>query len=1370
MKQRLLLALLVLFASVGTMWGADDATITIPGGVPAVTISYSKTNESGKTGTVKFYLNSSETALTESSSSTVTITPSSSEQSVTVTLTDVASVGLTVNGQVKGITLSNAKFTSLEVKNNNQKLGSDLSLTGASLTSLIVNECGLTSLPTEGFATNKAVTVNVKNNQIDDLSKVNIIGRTADAKLTYYLDGNKITKLSSAPNDNVVFNYGTQVVDKSASVTDIVANNWYKISDKLFTDIAPLSGLETSQASVSWKQNNVNVSILNQNGWEYKFFSGSKYLQGAITCTVTPDRKLNLPTYAISFNINPAQFKLKQAPSTAGDVAGNSLSITNKTDHVTADDAGMVCDGDVLLFSPTANAAKGYTFKGYEVSGLVKTNDANEYKVSVTDKTVDVVSVEALFEQKTFTVTVSKTGNGMYEVVDADKNPVSLTSKIPYGTTLYVKATPDAGYSPLVSVNNHVINPEGESSTYAGYYMVTVTANINISIKYEASNENPQLIIPENANISNVIINGALNDISSSQKKVSVKKGNTVIVEVTAKTGYKVTEIILDGIVLSNKNTAEFTMPETDAILTFTVVKAENITIIPGTNEFVYDGTEKVFQFETVPADLTGFTLKYATSATGSYTETKPKSHGTYYVQITRSADALYSKVDQKYNAGGSAIEKKLIMEIAKADPKITSSPSVTVNTDYTYRVIGGSATPAGKWTVVKKEGDSYKEVSVCDKTTSHLVSVLYTPTDNNYNTSVREVPVTMNNKPVETMAISWNKVPSGMTFTVMNGDQEITNGTKVAEGTTLTLKLDYPAGYDKVIVLEDNADATPVLDDRHDSLTGTSGTPAGSGPKTLTNKNYQVNRAVNFKFSYDGGEVAKSTPKIELKKSTDASTLPKYDGSVKTVATSGTSGYYINWNTPSSLTSTVQLKITYKQGTETVVSPVNAGKYTVCVHIPEFVDGTTTYAATDVEFKDAFVIAKATPTVVAWPDKAMLGVGQPLSQAKFIGGQVDVAGAFAFVDGTIVPEADKEYSVKFVPANTNNYEEVTIGGNPSASKTLSVTVSDKRIVTLEAMVGGSVVVKDKATNKEYKSGDELPSAVKEIIITAVPNTGYKLETLTVNGSAFTSGSSYTLGTTSVTIGATFYQEFTVSVSTSLKGIQLVLPTSNVVKKGGSYSFNVKGLAADLAKLVVSDGTNKYTVSNGACTIANITANKTITVTMASGATPTPIDLTKIAEVVNSHMGKPMGTIQVEVISATRAASTTAYYGDKIKLTATPAAGCQFVKWIGAAVPASQATANPLTIELTSAAYEITAEFAGSPTGAEVIEGVDIYGSNGEIVVKCDGAARITIVSMNGQSKQQEISGDTRIPAGAGIYGIVFEQGNHVMRTKVAVK
>ena len=39
MKQRLLLALLVLFASVGTMWGADGLTFKVPSNIGTVTLT-----------------------------------------------------------------------------------------------------------------------------------------------------------------------------------------------------------------------------------------------------------------------------------------------------------------------------------------------------------------------------------------------------------------------------------------------------------------------------------------------------------------------------------------------------------------------------------------------------------------------------------------------------------------------------------------------------------------------------------------------------------------------------------------------------------------------------------------------------------------------------------------------------------------------------------------------------------------------------------------------------------------------------------------------------------------------------------------------------------------------------------------------------------------------------------------------------------------------------------------------------------------------------------------------------------------------------------------------------------------------------------
>ena len=68
------------------------------------------------------------------------------------------------------------------------------------------------------------------------------------------------------------------------------------------------------------------------------------------------------------------------------------------------------------------------------------------------------------------------------------------------------------------------------------------------------------------------------------------------------------------------------------------------------------------------------------------------------------------------------------------------------------------------------------------------------------------------------------------------------------------------------------------------------------------------------------------------------------------------------------------------------------------------------------------------------------------------------------------------------------------------------------------------------------------------------------------------------------------------------------------------------------------------------------------------------------------------------------------------------------------------------------------------------VESAEVIGGDDCIIIRGVADARVTIVSMDGRAQQQTISGDTRISVGAGIYGVVLEQGNEVKREKVIVR
>lgn len=81
------------------------------------------------------------------------------------------------------------------------------------------------------------------------------------------------------------------------------------------------------------------------------------------------------------------------------------------------------------------------------------------------------------------------------------------------------------------------------------------------------------------------------------------------------------------------------------------------------------------------------------------------------------------------------------------------------------------------------------------------------------------------------------------------------------------------------------------------------------------------------------------------------------------------------------------------------------------------------------------------------------------------------------------------------------------------------------------------------------------------------------------------------------------------------------------------------------------------------------------------------------------------------------------------------------------------------------------AKFSGTPTGIEDIMAASITTGKGCVWVRGIANADVTIVSIAGRVQAQErISGDTRIDVPAGIYVVVLESGSDVKRVKVIVK
>lgn len=1387
MKQRLLLVLLALFTSIG--WMNADVTLTIP---------------KGATGSLSF---TGENVLinSETKSSPLSINDLVKNGEANVKITGELAT-LTVNTKVTSVEVSNAEeLTSLVFSST---AGSDLkeqftfSGTNVKLATLTADNCGLTSLPKNlSSALADKATVSLKNNKLTDVST----GLKNTGEITYNFDGNQITRWPNLPNDSkTTINYGSQSdakIDlKKVGNNDIIANEWLDIYTALKDYYKMVSA---SQLNYKWRKGTSGTfseTLIKKSdtyAGNFQFYSGGEYQSGTYQCEISPKTANAAPTYIVTVTVKPAQFTLKYYASpneatTSGNANGHfkiyKVAGTEITTGVT------VSKGDKLIFSAKPADKSGYVFSKYELTGLKATSTANEYEV-VGDGEAKELSAVAVFTKNTYKLTIdANTEHGQYTVINkADNKEVTNGAILPYGTELEVKATPEEGYTPRVILNkNESKKPTPDNGVYTFTSDLKITTTSTLQILFDKEVQYSLMVsVVEGYNLK---LNGTLYKETDGKPYYVTTDNNKYLPKFAAGTLITM-ELVNDGISNPDRPTikkvllnakeigtstkVQFEMPTiTDAAGTGAYVTFElsalaslngNVTA-ENTQTFTYDGSAHAFEFKVNPSGLkSSFTVKYTKrNAAVNYTTTAPTTVGEYCVQIYRAADATYAKYESEaYNYSKNNEYKGYILKIEQATPTITTAPTVTVTTDGDYSISGGVAqvggkTVAGEWAVI---GSSKKAITApeteTNKTTSHKMKVAFLPTDkdNLYsltndevtdNTATIEVPVNITGKDKwPTYKITATNIPSDMSLTFWNGANEVKSGSSVPKETNLTFKLTYPAGYKDVKVKENKSGANEIIP------TDSNGDGVYEGTISTS-----VANAMDITVTFEGSATS-VTPVI--KKATTVEY--DYDGTVHTTNSEenkdlfkATDFNFENLNATEDQKDIEALQdkmtITYKDAKgNTVVAPVNAGEYTVVVTIPEVKTDKATYKAVTQEFEKLYIINKATPTVSVWPKDAVVGIGKDAKTAQFIGGSADVEGTFHFVeeDKIGVPETGDEYEVKFVPADATNYAEVL------STNKAKIVVTDQRTLFISDVANGSIKVTDQNGN-ELKDEQILDSKITAIKVTATPNNGYVLGTLTVNNSSLSNGGSYTLGSDNVVVSATFVKQYTITLGSAPKGVKIATkPSSNVVVAGGSYTFTLNHVSGD--KPTVTGASNISVSTSGSTTtvkVTNIQANATLAIALAN---PTAIKIT--TKPTLSKAGKPMGTIRVSGVNS----SNECYYGDKITVTATANAGVEFSGWEDLT-----STENPYEFEATKATYTFQAKYHGVLTGIESVDELKYYGGDGYIFVNCPAQGTLTIISMNGRAQKISVSGQTRVTVPAGVYGIVLTSGSEVVRDKVVVR
>lgn len=1480
MKQRLLLALLMLLTSAGFLKAnivfkvpKNTGTVTVTfsgtaGGIKATSISgLPQAEVSGKGLVYTIKNNSVEVAqyTFDTSNGNFTLNPCN----VTFTVTGDASV-TEINAQgvpnlnsftASGVGLTSLTLNSPDVKivdvSNNKLAGFDVSSLNA-LVSINASNNQIASLGT-GFASganNTLKKVYLSNNKIGggDFSELAVVEtfeienneltdlnlKAATKLSTLRVSGNSLKHITCA--DGVTPVWGTQTFDlggntirtanEGLNVLEVLKKKGYLLTESKNEDLSSskMTGYVWRKLSggsyVDAKDEAHALFATNPEQFYFAKASGDKYVfintSTTYECEFTYDGKVTVKLQNIV--INPAKLTLKKLPE--------SLRYVNSTATRTDNE---VHQGDHLQFW-LKDSYKDYSIKTFkDVTALTATDDAQMTKdggefivagyfqkgASTVESGIVNPSINVELTKASCEVSFDNTQQkgGQYKIESIYENKTTeLTSgkknQVTKGSTIKVTITEDTGFTAKISVNGEdksaSLVPDEKNKSNKILTIDNLSENVAIVVTFAEVEEVATTLTIEGVEIGsgvftdNKVVIGGKDFTTGSMGKVPLPVGKTQLsFNLTTQAVYAsnagwsswiVDAVMVDGVAqlvaaktivpeseLQNqtdpaiKYTYDITIPKTETNITIKFKKQTKVTITPegGADKKeqhqAYDKTPKTFKFTTSPKGLENSVQVLYTNADlqgAKPTTDAPTAAGTYNVTVSIPATGT-----GEYTPIWSTAYPNLKLVIDPAKLNFETAPTITVGADGKYviapntgKVTLGSVAVAGNYLIVTK-GNTPDKDKVLDaptdanKNKSHLVTVKFvanngTSDDPNYAPAYIETEV-VNGEALKDYTVDLllgnegDKFPGNVT--IYNEDKVITPGTKVKEGTELTFKIEVP----KTIDLGSVKLATIKSDKPLETVTPDPNT------RIVTVTDVKVEVDATYKVLYNVSHEITNKYKVELKeqKVTYNEALQEYDLKYMTIT---------GETTPFDETVVKKyVQITYKDknGAE-VVTPKNAGTYTVCVSIP-YLDAHTadgnykTYAAFADEYEAALVIEPAEIAVkdLTWPTtSSLIAKKQTLANSALSGGNSSkIPGKFKWEDEGIVPESGKAYSVIFDP-DDDNYAIVKGGDDHK----VYVNVSNAILVTF-VPENCKVVVTD-ASGKEYATGDVVAKGAV-LTIKATPFTDCEMKTFTVNGKPFTSGSTYTVTDETVEIVAIAQLKdvnpesvvITLPENDEVQGAILTKTGAQEVAFNGELTFSVATLAADKNKVsVTANGVTLKPNSNGVYTV-KADKNKTVSVSVAN-----PTAIVVKADTTLSPGLKPMGKVEIQGWTSTKKY----YYGDVVTVTAFPESGVTFVGWKG-----FTDDSNPLEVILKEPSYTFKALYKGIPTGIEDIMAASIATGKGCVWVRGIANADVTIVSISGRVQaRQRISGDTRIDVPAGIYVVVLESGSDVKRVKVIVK
>ena len=1256
MKQRLLLALLMLFSSVGFMkaQGSDPITIAVPKDAKVTITLTSRSFTFTSKSYPQLYSGSDvvtpDGGVDKLNSKTVKwiLEPEATTSYELSTETNDDSWGnlsLSLDGKVTSFVVSGA------ATNEFQKLITSLSFTNnGELNNLILQAntayttAGLPNLSKLSCSGNKLTRIPAKPASMKDADY--LVGTQTPA-----LDAITITQNNS--KDGVDF---SSICDlKSSSLSQKIFGSWRekyaftiaKAKDKVGKDVTTaLVGV--NKAVYSFKQGDI-------------FFDGDVTFDVKVTDANYPDvvikgvkTSIDKPSFAVKAEVNDEKMgKVIASPVDQSVAKGTTITFT---------------------FDPE----DGYSFKAVEessVKGLTfverKEYEGGNVAYTYIVKGNEDVSLKGIFEAQGVKVSFNEPEGGMFRITDEKGALIANGSNVPVGSKLKVVAIPREGYS-FGSVNlnagSFTMGEPNSDGRREGEYTVKGTDK---ELIFNATfTKGSYQLSASVKNLTEVLVyaNGTKIEPTSGTLNYFIPFGATLKITLGQVTkDYSISSVVFNAkeykatkIADAKYEVSGITMPAMASQLSVEPVKNPEFPIVTKFSQttLTYTGQPLALPYEvTQPVGLEGFKVLYAKAENGEYSDTPFPNVGKYWAKIVRDADATHNKYESQ----------SVSFEITAAPLIIKEQPTVKIGKDDinqdAYLFEGGKVVYMNGNTEVDVTKEGKFEVSPASTAVTKdwkSLEVKFVPTDKN---NLSEALCTIYNKEAEDYKEYSVEIDAkSISMQIFAGATPVAD--KVVDGSSLTFKFTPEAGVSYTLYQMDGANT---------SLKRWPYEPTYNGSMTIKWTEIQTPTAVTkliFKL-----EKTDTRSKLVLDPSlTEAALTHEVEYTGKVINFDPTT---LKWKAitadgkETDVTADVNanLKYTYyyvgKYDTkaltagELVPEPVDAGKYHVV--ITRDVTPSSYLPITADDNINAYLVikpAKLTSDQVPAPTASKINKGQMLSKS-ILTGTASVAGTYKWNETDAAVNETSEHKVIFVPDN-KNYADFEISS-------VEVQVTDKAILTLSVPNGYGRLEATDDKGYTYHSGDELVANTTLTINGIAESDLYELDYLKVNGNKVSSNK-ISVGSSSIDVEGYFKVKDTKPAtckvkfsSTSVPGVGFEYVTNpTTVTTGGSYSFRLTAHPSDLSRIKVSDGTNVYTNTNGSFTISNINSDITLTVSL-DNPTPYTVQLTREYKEGDDVIG-------------TATYTGTPYHGATLRFVATPKTGYKFTGWTG--ITSTLATAD----------------------------------------------------------------------------------------------